>query len=142
MTSTGPLSERNLNDKIDYLSLNPPVSKTHKRLFLSDHENALKDSSSSPVLKAQGTTHDVATLHRCIIKAVRPDTPACDGNMTISNPTIPSSGTHHQPMGSQEPPAYDEDDSISSDEEKDPNEKRVRGIVTAVQNGVPGASPR
>jgi len=45
-------------------------------------------------------------------------------------------------MGSQEPPAYAEDDSISSDEEEDPNEKRVRDIVTAVQNGVPGASLR
>jgi len=140
MTSTGPLSERSPNAKIDSLSESLPVSQTRKRLFVPDQENALKDSSSSPVLKAQGSTHDVlvllATPHRrSIIKAVRPDTTARDGIMRISNPTIPSSGTHHQPMRCQEPHAYD-------DEEEDPNEKRVRDIVTAVQNGVPGASPR
>jgi len=142
MTYTGPLSERSPNAKIDSLSESLPASQTRKRrLFVPDEENALKDSSSSPVLKAQGT-HDVvpllATPHRRIIKAVRPDTTARDGNMTISNPTIPSSGTHHQQMSSQEPHAYDEDNSISSDEEQeDPNEKRVRDIMTAVQNGVP-----
>jgi hypothetical protein len=126
------------------LSESLSVSQTRKRLFVPDQENALKDSSSSPVLKAQGTDDVVllATPHRRIIKAVRPDTTARDGNMTISNPTIPPSGTRYQPKSSQEPHAYDKDNSISSDEEEDPNEKRVRDIVTAVQNGVPGASPR
>ena len=122
---TGPLSERSPNAKIDSLSESLPVSQTRKRLFVPDQENALKDSSSSPVLKAQGTDDVVllATPHRRIIKAVRPDTTARDGNMTISNPTIPPSGTRYQPKSSQEPHAYDKDNSISSDEEENPNEK-------------------